>query len=277
MSVYFIQPALAKGTNRYKIGMSQKADFCRIKSYHKGTRYLSINYVNNPTFVENKLKERFRKKYKLICGNEYFQGDEQNMLKDYMNIILDNNYKPKPKSKSKPKSKPTIFTIIKTPFINISYKTIMKNAYAVIKLCGSKILKQKKYKHIYGKIVNDLEKHRRIGVDYNIYTDLTHKSLTFIKHKLISSCGQCVGTNKGKKRYNPRAQTQIKKFIDMPIGSIIIIGTGLDNALYVATIASNYEYNTKYCLQHSRKIKKLIKLPEGTKTGIRTQNTFTCL
>ena len=63
----------------------------------------------------------------------------------------------------------------------------------------------------------------------------------------------------------------------MPIDSIIIIGTGLDNALYVATIASNYEYNTKYRLQHSRKIKKLIKLPEGTKTGIRTQKTFTCL
>tara|TARA_B110000208_G_scaffold123981_2_gene151240 strand:- start:2092 stop:2916 length:825 start_codon:yes stop_codon:yes gene_type:complete len=272
MSVYLIQPALVKGTDRYKVGMSRKSDLCRIKSYHKGTRYLSINSVNNPAIIEHKLKEHFRKKYKLICGTEYFQGDEQNMLKDYMNIILAHK-----SIKQNIKMNPPKKNIIKTPFINMSYTHMMKHAYAVMKLCGSGLIKQKKNQSTYNRILNDLLIHKRIGMDYNICVDLTNKSLAFIKQKLISSCGECVGTNKGKKRKNPRAQTQIKKFIDMPIGSTIIIGSGLDKALYVATIAAPYEYNTTYCLPHCRRINNLMSLPEGTVTGIRTQNTFTCL
>ena len=167
--------------------------------------------------------------------------------------------------------------IIKTPFINMSYTHMMKQAYAVMKLCGSTFIKQKKNQSTYNIILNDLLIHKRIGMNYNICVDLTNKSLAFIKNQLLSRCGQCVGTNKGKKRKNPRAQTQIKKFIDMPIGSTIIIGSGLDKALYVATIATPYEYNTKYHFPHCRRIKNLISLPEGTLTGIRTQNTFTCL
>jgi len=268
MSVYLIQPALVIGTNRYKIGMSQQPDLRRIRSYHKGTRILSMNFVSDPAHIEERLKERFRKKYKLICGSEYFQGDEQSMLTDYMNIILDNKTTNK-HIKIKPSKKNNI---IKTPFINMSYMDMMKQAYAVMKLCDSWTIKKKKTR--YNNILNDLVTHKRIGMCYNIRVDLTNKSLAFIKQKLISSCEECVGTNKGKKRKNPRAQAHIKQFIDMPIGSTIIIGSGLDKALYVATISGPYEYNTKYCLPHCRRINNLISLPEGTLTGIRTQNTF---
>jgi len=150
----------------------------------------------------------------------------------------------------------------------------LSNAYAVLKICTSKGTATKKGQAWYQQCIRDLETDGVIGINYNITKDLTHFSLDDIKHELITHCDQCVGDKQGQSRKNPRAQTQIKAFIDMPIGSTIIVGLGLDKALYLATIASDYEYNTSYGMPHIRKISNLIRLPEGMKTGIKTQNTF---
>ena len=78
--IYLVQPCELVSTKRYKIGMSNKNTLDRVnKGYKKGTRYLNIQEVKNPISVENKLKKIFNKKFKLIAGKEYFEGNEEEM------------------------------------------------------------------------------------------------------------------------------------------------------------------------------------------------------
>ena len=88
MAVYLIQPGVLIGTNRYKIGRTSKKNFNRLKSYGRETNIISFNYVNNSILTELNLINKFNKKYKLIKGKEYFEGDIKNMLKDYLIIVL---------------------------------------------------------------------------------------------------------------------------------------------------------------------------------------------
>lgn len=90
--IYLIQPAELVGTNRYKIGMSRNPDLERCKNgYKKGSRYLCIMECNEPIKLENKIKKIFNLKFKLIAGNEYFEGNENEILNIFLEIV--NNYK----------------------------------------------------------------------------------------------------------------------------------------------------------------------------------------
>ena len=85
--VYMIQPCVLKGTNRIKIGCSSKKGFDRVrKGYLKGTIWFSINEVPDCKSVERRLKKRFNKKFTRIAGCEFFEGDLQEMKKEYFNI-----------------------------------------------------------------------------------------------------------------------------------------------------------------------------------------------
>lgn len=86
--IYLVQPCELVSTKRYKIGMSSKKTLDRVnKGYKKGTRYLNIQEVKNPISVENKLKKIFNKKFKLIAGKEYFEGNEEEMKRTFINIV----------------------------------------------------------------------------------------------------------------------------------------------------------------------------------------------
>lgn len=92
--VYFIQPFLFLNTNKFKIGMSYKNDLSRLTNgYHKGTRFISINCCMNPLFVESKIKNYLKNKYTLIAGSEYFEGNEDDILKDFLKILFENKLK----------------------------------------------------------------------------------------------------------------------------------------------------------------------------------------
>lgn len=86
--IYLIQPAELVGTNRYKIGLSKDPtlDRCK-KGYKNGSRYLLIMECDNPLILEDIIKREFRKKYKLIAGREYFEGDETNMTNDFIKLF----------------------------------------------------------------------------------------------------------------------------------------------------------------------------------------------
>ena len=86
--VYLIQPAELVGTNRYKIGKSSKDDLSRIKSYKLGSRHISIMNCDNHDYVETMLIDQFNFKYKKVAGNEYFEGDENDMLKTFNEIVI---------------------------------------------------------------------------------------------------------------------------------------------------------------------------------------------
>jgi len=89
--IYLIQPCELVGTKRYKIGISNKSDLSRVLSYKKGSRYLCILDCNNPNIIEKCLKDSFNKKYNLIAGNEYYEGDESEILYDFLMIFKENN------------------------------------------------------------------------------------------------------------------------------------------------------------------------------------------
>ena len=87
--IYFIQPAELVGTNRYKIGCSKNINLDRCKNgYKKGSRFICIMECNNPIELERKIKNNFNNKFELFCGNEYFCGVEENMLKEFIEITI---------------------------------------------------------------------------------------------------------------------------------------------------------------------------------------------
>lgn len=88
--IYLIQPAELVGTSRYKIGCSGKTDLNRCKNgYKKGSRYLCIMECVNPVLLENKIKNIFSDKFKLIAGKEYYEGNEIDMYNLFIQIVSD--------------------------------------------------------------------------------------------------------------------------------------------------------------------------------------------
>jgi len=87
--IYFIQPSELIGTFRYKIGCSANNDLVRCKTgYKKGSRYLCIMECYYPFKLENIIKEYFSNNFSLIAGSEYFEGDENTMLMEFVNIVI---------------------------------------------------------------------------------------------------------------------------------------------------------------------------------------------
>ena len=94
--VYLVQPAELIGTNRYKIGCSGKNDLSRCKNgYKNGTRYITIMECTEPFKIESEIISVFNKKFKLIAGKEYFEGNETDMKTNFFEIVT--NYKPSEK------------------------------------------------------------------------------------------------------------------------------------------------------------------------------------
>ena len=87
-TIYLVQPAELVGTERYKIGMSaiNDLDRCR-KGYKKGTRYIIIMECDEPSKVEYEIIKRFNVKFTLFCGREYFEGNEEDIKKEFYNIV----------------------------------------------------------------------------------------------------------------------------------------------------------------------------------------------
>ena len=84
--IYLIQPAELVGTNRYKVGCSSKSTLDRVRTgYRKGSRYLHICECEKYLEIETIIKKVFNIKFRLIAGTEYFEGNENNMRKCFMN------------------------------------------------------------------------------------------------------------------------------------------------------------------------------------------------
>lgn len=114
--IYLIQPCELIGTSRYKIGCSKNPDLERCKNgYKKGSRYICIMECDNPIILENKIKEDFDNKFKLIAGNEYYEGNEDEIYKSFIDII--NEHKNKLKS-NRINEDEDFDEKIKTEFIN---------------------------------------------------------------------------------------------------------------------------------------------------------------
>lgn len=90
--IYLIQPAELVGTERYKIGMSNNPNLDRCKNgYKNGSRYICIMECNEPSILEGNIKNIFNKKFKLIAGNEYYEGNEKDILNAFNILVMEYN------------------------------------------------------------------------------------------------------------------------------------------------------------------------------------------
>ena len=86
--VYLVQPCELVGTDRYKIGMSNKNTLYRIKNgYKKGTEIIRVYNCDFPLAIEKYIKEEFNEKFKLIAGKEFFEG-EKTEIKNVFDICF---------------------------------------------------------------------------------------------------------------------------------------------------------------------------------------------
>lgn len=87
--IYIVQPAELIGTKRYKIGRSSQPDLTRCKKgYKKGTDFICVMSCIESELLENKIKECFNKKFKLIAGREYYEGNENSMINEFLLLVL---------------------------------------------------------------------------------------------------------------------------------------------------------------------------------------------
>ncbi len=87
--VYLIQPVELVSTTRFKIGMSSLSNLNRLRSYKNGTKYLMVIECDDVAFVEQKLIKEFRRQFKLIGGNEYFEcGSESNAMNAFIKVLI---------------------------------------------------------------------------------------------------------------------------------------------------------------------------------------------
>lgn len=86
--IYLIQPAELVGTERYKIGCSSKTSLERCQNgYKKGSRFLNIMECNDPFGLEKKIKDAFGRRFRLVAGKEYFEGDEEEIKREFYSVV----------------------------------------------------------------------------------------------------------------------------------------------------------------------------------------------
>jgi hypothetical protein len=86
--VYLVQPGELLDTKRFKVGCSEHEDYSRLSKYHKNCKIISIRRCGeNYKEIEKIIINEFKNKYKLITGNEYFEGNIKDIDNDFNKIV----------------------------------------------------------------------------------------------------------------------------------------------------------------------------------------------
>jgi len=92
--LYLIQPAELVGTQRYKIGYSKNNDIAKFrKDYKKGSRILDVYEYERAPLLVSEIRNSFNNKFKLVAGRTYYEGNENDIKKNFNTII--NSYSSK--------------------------------------------------------------------------------------------------------------------------------------------------------------------------------------
>jgi len=93
--LYLLQPRVLigvhndSGDERFKIGRGQTIDR-PLHGYRKGTEIICVIKVNDYRNFESILKKEFNKKFKCVAGCEFFEGDRSEIIRTFLQCILDN-------------------------------------------------------------------------------------------------------------------------------------------------------------------------------------------
>ena len=90
--IYLLQERefIKTGEDIYKVGKTTQENSKRFYQYPKGSKLLIQNICFNCNTIENIIIKEFKSKYKQRrdIGNEYFQGDCNDMINDIYNILI---------------------------------------------------------------------------------------------------------------------------------------------------------------------------------------------
>lgn len=194
--LYLVQPAELVGTNRYKIGCSNKSTLERVKKgYKNGTRYLHIMECDDAMKIEKMIKKDFHKTFILIAGTEYFEGDEDEMKKvfyeKYTYYSSKINIKPKRKATEK-----QLLSIKKG-------SEIKKNKDIRTKIENREVNEKKEY--------DEFMKHKH---EYNLNISSWHIESDFYPgSELVRKCIKDIN-GRTPQQYNKEKQEEMMKFYE---------------------------------------------------------------
>lgn len=244
--IYLIQPAELLGTQRYKIGASQYTDLRRVKNgYKNGTKYILIMEHQNSFVIEEQIKKVFNKKFKLIAGKEYFEGNENKMIEEFLRVVN--------KFKNNEINVDNIFNIDNIDN-NIEINNNEEKKYKC-KNCGSKFHSLTNYKYHYNHNVCKKNKNYQCEKCKKVFQCKRnlqyHTNLSVCeKHKVIKNINQKYA-NKPKQEYKPEIKiVPHPKYllIDDQYKSFIISNNYLNNNKIIKefidnnTNLSNFKY-----------------------------------
>lgn len=90
--LYLVQPGMAIGTNRYKIGKSTRENYARLDDYGKKKEIVLVKHIKSEydiNTLENELIKSFNNNFKLFQGKEYFEGDRERMIEIFNSVVID--------------------------------------------------------------------------------------------------------------------------------------------------------------------------------------------
>ena len=80
--IYLVQPCTMR-VDCFKVGMSDVNVFNRIKTAYINCVFTRVHLTNNYLELETFIKREFRKKFRLINGSEYFEGNLREALDEF--------------------------------------------------------------------------------------------------------------------------------------------------------------------------------------------------
>lgn len=91
-TIYLIQPAELIGTNRYKIGHLKSQNLTKNPSFNKkGIRILCLLECDRVNILENKIRIHFNSMFKLVAGNNCFEGNEKEIIMEFIKKVTNHN------------------------------------------------------------------------------------------------------------------------------------------------------------------------------------------
>ena len=91
--VYLVKmPKLVNDKPEYKLGKSHQNNCSRVDKYPKGCKILAVLHVKDEIKIENLLKFYFNKMFDKTRGDEYFSGNQDDILKFFSSVVMKFGY-----------------------------------------------------------------------------------------------------------------------------------------------------------------------------------------
>ena len=184
--------------NIYKLGKTKQENLQRFKQYPKGSKLILQQVCYDCDMLETQLIREFKNKYihRRDIGNEYFEGDYNEMVKDIHNKITNNDMSNEDTDEDEDKPQIEIDDEVKELFPNYCEDEAFGGKKKLIKIfievhqISIKYIDCEIYDWEHNYMVNEVEAYRDEWDNNCKYEDMKYKDSYYdkiIKHKVIEN------------------------------------------------------------------------------------------